>query len=83
MLGTGLLLFIGLSLVTEMFGTGKPYRKTYTLYRIPQTDYRFSVWRDRRALIAISPIGKVSGAHINAVVTMAFFLFKKINAEPR
>ena len=33
------------------------------------------------ALIAISAIGKVSGAHINPVVTMSFWLFRKIDSR--
>jgi len=80
MLGTGLLLLIGLSLVTAMFGTGSPIVKLipYIGYRRLITGFLFG---GTGALIAISPIGKVSGAHINPVVTMAFFLFKKINAR--
>lgn len=33
------------------------------------------------ALIALSPVGKVSGAHINPVVTLAFWLMGKLNAR--
>ena len=77
MLGTGLLLLIGLSLVTVMFGTGSPVVKwiPYIGYRRLITGFLFG---GTGALIAISPIGKVSGAHINPVVTMAFLLFRKI-----
>ena len=78
MLGTGLLLLIGLSLVIVMFGTGSP---VVTL--IPDIGIRRIItgflFGSTGALIAISPIGKVSGAHINPVVTMAFFLFGKIS----
>ena len=78
LLGTGLLLLIGLSLVTVMFGTGSPIVKLipYIGYRRLITGFLFG---STGALIAISPIGKVSGAHINPVVTMAFLLFKKID----
>jgi aquaporin Z len=78
MLGTGLLLLIGLSLVTVMFGAGSPIVKwiPYIGYRRLITGFLFG---STGALIAISPIGKVSGAHINPVVTMAFLLFKKID----
>jgi len=77
-LGTGLLLLIGLSLVTVMFGTGSPIVKwiPYIGYRRLITGFLFG---STGALIAISPIGKVSGAHINPVVTMAFLLFRKID----
>jgi aquaporin Z len=33
------------------------------------------------AAIALSPVGKESGAHINPVVTMAFWLFRKIDSR--
>jgi aquaporin Z len=33
------------------------------------------------ALIALSPVGKISGAHINAAVTMGFWLFRKLDAR--
>jgi aquaporin Z len=33
------------------------------------------------ALIALSAVGKESGAHINPVVTMAFWLFRKIDSR--
>ncbi len=78
MLGTGILLLIGLSLVTVMFGTGSPIVNwiPYIGYRRLITGFLFG---STGALIAISPIGKVSGAHINPVVTMAFLLFGKID----
>jgi aquaporin Z len=76
MLGTGLLLLIGLSLVIVMFGTGSP---VVTL--IPDIGIRRIItgflFGSTGALIAISPIGKVSGAHINPVVTMAFFSLER------
>ena len=78
LLGTGLLLLIGLSLVIVMFGTGSP-----VLVWIPDIGVRRIItgflFGSTGALIAISPIGKVSGAHINPVVTMTFFLFRKID----
>ena len=33
------------------------------------------------ASIALSPIGKVSGAHINPAVTMVFWLFRKLEGR--
>ena len=78
--GTGLLLLFGLSLVTVMFGEGSPIVKLipYIGYRRLITGFIFG---SIGALIAISPLGKVSGAHINPVVTMAFFLFGKIDLK--
>jgi aquaporin Z len=76
--GSGLLLLIGLSLVILMFGTGSPLIKL-----IPDIGVRRIItgflFGSTGALIAISPIGKVSGAHINPVVTMAFLIFGKID----
>ncbi len=76
--GTGLLLLIGLSLVILMFGAGSPL-----ITLIPDIGVRRIItgflFGSTGALIAISPIGKVSGAHINPVVTMAFLLFRKID----
>jgi len=80
MLGTGLLLLIGLSLVILMFGSGSPVPKL-----IPDIGYRRLItgflFGSTGALIAISSIGKASGAHINPVVTMAFYLMGKINSR--
>jgi len=77
-LGTGLLLLIGLSLVIAMFGVGSPLVKL-----IPDIGARRIItgflFGSTGALIAISPLGKVSGAHINPVVTMTFLLFGKID----
>jgi aquaporin Z len=78
--GTGLLLLVGLSLVTFMFGAGSPmagFIPSVTLRRII-TGFLFG---GTGALIALSHLGKKSGAHINPVVTMAFRLYGKIDAR--
>ncbi|MFI5130178.1 MAG: MIP/aquaporin family protein [Chitinophagales bacterium] len=80
MLGTGLLLLIGLSIVIVMFGSGSPveqYVPDIGLRRLI-TGFLFG---STGALIAISAIGKASGAHINPVVTMGFFLMGKIDGR--
>jgi len=78
MLGTGLLLLIALSIVIFMFGSGSPMELL-----IPNIGHRRLItgflFGSTGALIAISPIGKASGAHINPVVTLGFFLMGKIN----
>jgi len=80
LLGTGLLLLIGLSLVIVMFGTGSPLLKL-----IPDIGVRRIItgflFGSTGALISISRLGKVSGAHINPVVTLSFFLFQKIDSR--
>lgn len=80
LLGTGLLLMIGLSAVIFMFGTGSPAAQW-----IPGIGARRLItgflFGSTGACIAISPIGKVSGAHINPVVTLGFFLMRKIDLQ--
>jgi aquaporin Z len=76
--GTGLLLLVGLSLVTFMFGSGSPMEgiiPSVTVRRII-TGFLFG---GTGALIALSNLGRKSGAHINPVVTMAFRLYGKID----
>jgi aquaporin Z len=77
LIGTALLIAIGVSFVILDFGSGSPVagwipnpgaRRLLTGFLFGSTG----------ALIAISPIGKESGAHINPVVTLAFWVKKKI-----
>lgn len=79
-IGTALLLLVGLSLVIFMFGAGSPmadFIPSVTHRRII-TGFLFGGWG---ALISLTNIGKVSGAHINPAVTMVFWLFKKIETK--
>jgi len=80
MLGTGLLLLIGLSLVILMFGTGSPLAELIPGIKLRQAITGF-LFGGTGAAIALSAIGKESGAHINPVVTMAFWLFNKIDSR--
>jgi aquaporin Z len=71
--GTALLVAAGVSLVILDFGSGSPLVAALPdagLRRL-LTGFGFGAVG---ALIAVSPIGKVSGAHINPVVTLAFWL---------
>lgn len=77
-LGTGLLLLFGLSLVIIMFGDGSPLRQLIPSVKIRQIITGF-LFGGIGASIALSPIGKVSGAHINPAVTLAFRLMGKID----
>ncbi len=75
-IGTGLLVGVGLSAViidnspsgpvAPLLGPGE---------RLALTGFLFG---STGALIAISPVGKVSGAHINPVVTLAFVLRRRM-----
>ena len=80
MAGTALLLLIGLSLVIVMFGSGSPVEQYIPGIKLRQVITGF-LFGGTGALIAISPLGKVSGAHLNPVVTMAFWLFNKIKTR--
>lgn len=79
LVGTACLLTIGLSIVILDFGSGSP-----VVNLIPDPGLRRLItgflFGTTGALIAISPVGKWSGAHINPVVTLAFWLMGKIRA---
>lgn len=78
LIGTALLVLIGLSLVILMFGTGTPMARV-----IPSDGLRRLItgflFGTTGALIALSPVGKVSGAHINPIVTLGFRLMGKLD----
>ena len=79
-LGTGWLLLAGLSVVIFMFGTGSPMAQLIPEIKIRQIITGF-LFGSIGASIALSPIGKLSGAHINPAVTMVFWLFRKIEGR--
>jgi aquaporin Z len=71
-LGTGILVLGGLSAVCLDFGTGSPM-----LHLIPSSSVRLLVtgllFAGTGSLVAISPLGRLSGAHLNPSVTLAFW----------
>jgi aquaporin Z len=79
-IGTGLLVLGGLSLVIVMFGTGSPLPRL-----LPDEGVRRAItgflFGTTGALIALSPVGKVSGAHINPIVSMAFRLAGRLSLK--
>lgn len=77
--GTALLVGVGVSIVILDFGQGSPVVAlvTSTGLRSVLTGFLFGV---TGASIAVSPLGKASGAHINPVVTLAFWLKGKMSA---
>jgi aquaporin Z len=79
-LGTALLLLGGLSIVIFMFGTGSPMSEIIPAIKVRQIITGF-LFGSIGASIALSPIGKVSGAHINPAVTIVFWLFRKIEGR--
>jgi aquaporin Z len=78
-IGTALLVLVGLSWVVLMFGDGSPLPRV-----VPDEGLRRAItgflFGTTGALIALSPVGKLSGAHINPAVTVAFWLMGKIEA---
>src|SRR5262249_8609153 len=80
LMGSALLLFIGLSSVILMFGDGNPFEAL-----VPSLPLRRSIngflFGSVGATIALSPIGKVSGAHVNPIVTMGFWLVGKLTGR--
>ena len=79
-IGTALLVLVGLSFVILNFGQGSPM-----VQLIPSAGWRRLVtgflFGGTGALIALSPLGKESGAHINPVVTLAFWILGKLKAR--
>ena len=80
LIGTAMLLMVGLSLVILMFGTGSPMADIIPSVKLRQTITGF-LFGGTGALIALSAVGKESGAHINPAVTMTFWLFNKIEGR--
>jgi aquaporin Z len=75
-----MLVLVGLSLVILMFGTGTPMARL-----IPSEGLRSLItgflFGTTGASIALSPVGKISGAHINPAVTLAFQLMGKLDLQ--
>jgi aquaporin Z len=78
--GTALLLLVGLSLVIVLFGVGSPIPRLLPAEGTRRLITGF-LFGTTGALIALSGVGKESGAHINPVVTLAFFLMGKMKAR--
>ncbi|HMK38539.1 MAG TPA: aquaporin [Bacteroidota bacterium] len=80
LVGTGLLVFIGLTVVILMFGTGGPGAQV-----IPDEGLRRLItgflFGTTGALIALSPVGRESGAHINPAVTFGFWMMGKLGSQ--
>ena len=79
-LGTALLVSIGISVVILDFGSGSPVKEIIPdpVLRRLITGFLFG---STGAAIAISFLGKISGAHINPVVSLAFYITGKLRSN--
>ncbi len=76
LLGTALLLLGGLSAVCFNFGPNSPLRDLPDSPRLLLTGLLFA---GTGSLLAVSPLGRRSGAHLNPVVTLAFWTQRHVH----
>ena len=78
LLGTAFLVFIALSAVTLGFGSGSPLAAV-----LPSSSARRLmtglILAASGPLVALSPLGKLSGAHLNPALSLAFWLQGKMH----
>jgi aquaporin Z len=79
-IGAALLVLGGLSLVIFMFGSGSPMARILPSEGLRRLITGF-LFGTTGALIAVSPVGKVSGAHINPIVSFGFRLMGKLSLK--
>ncbi len=76
--GTAILLFIGVSAISLDFGPGSPVARA-----VPSTSLRLlftgMLFAGSGSLVAVSPLGRRSGAHLNPAVTFAFWLTRHVH----
>jgi aquaporin Z len=79
-IGTGTLVFGGLSLVILMFGEGNPVRPIVPndLLRTALSAFLFGCVG---TAVTLSRVGAESGAHLNPAVTLGFWLMRKLDAR--
>jgi aquaporin Z len=78
--GTALLVFGGLSVVIFMFGDGTPMAR-WLPNEYVRTSLTAFLFGTIGSTIAVSRIGRESGAHINPAVTLGFWLMNKLDAR--
>lgn len=77
LVGTALLVSIGLSIVILCFGAAKPDAQ-WVLSAPVRRAIAGALFGTTGTLITLSPVGRISGAHINPAVTLAFWLSGKL-----
>lgn len=78
LLGTAFVVFVGLSAVVFNMGKGLPMERL-----IPDQSIRLLItgllFSGSGSLVAISPLGKLSGAHLNPAMSLAFWAQGKMH----
>ncbi|HEX4716021.1 MAG TPA: aquaporin, partial [Ktedonobacteraceae bacterium] len=78
LLGSAFLVFIAISAVTLTFGSGSPLAAV-----LPKSSARRLIagliLATSGPLVALSPLGKLSGAHLNPALSLAFWLQGKMH----
>jgi aquaporin Z len=80
LIGTALLVLVGLSFVIFMFGSGSPMARILPSEGLRRLITGF-LFGTTGALIALSPVGKESGAHINPIVSFGFRLMGRLSLK--
>ncbi|MBW4520811.1 MAG: aquaporin [Scytolyngbya sp. HA4215-MV1] len=79
-LGTAFNIFIGFSAIVLNFGHSLPVEQI-----MPDVSIRRLItglmFAGSGSIVAVSPIGKLSGAHINPFVSLAFWLHGKMHLQ--
>jgi aquaporin Z len=75
--GTALLVSVGLSIVILFFGSATPDRQ-WMLSAEVRRAITGALFGTTGTLIALSSVGRISGAHINPAVTLAFWISGKL-----
>lgn len=78
--GTAFLVLAGLSVVIFMFGDGSPMARLVPSVGLRRVITGF-LFGCVGGSIALSYVGKVSGAHINPAVTLGFWLMQKLDSR--
>ena len=80
LIGTALLVLGGLSCVIFMFGSGSPMARILPSEGLRRLITGF-LFGTTGALIALSPVGRESGAHINPIVSFGFRLMGRLTLK--